>query len=110
MTRAIGRWQRPAACLRRTSPIPLTPRSARRWIGSSPPWRPSTRPPVVGRHIGCAAPAEEPMQPKLELLSSELTARILDEAFQLLTNPGIRVLSREGRELLAGAGAQVDAA
>ncbi len=50
------------------------------------------------------------MQPKLELLSSELTARILDEAFQLMTNPGIRVLSAQARELLAAGGAQVDAA
>ena len=50
------------------------------------------------------------MQPKLELLSSELTSRILDEAFQLLTNPGIRVLSAEARELLAASGAQVDGA
>ena len=48
------------------------------------------------------------MQPKLELLSSELTSRILDEAFQLLMDPGIRVLAAPARELLAGAGAQVD--
>ncbi len=48
------------------------------------------------------------MQPKLELLSSELTSRILDEAFQLLMNPGIRVLSAQGRHLLAMAGAKVD--
>ncbi|HEX8992527.1 MAG TPA: trimethylamine methyltransferase family protein [Anaerolineales bacterium] len=48
------------------------------------------------------------MQPKLELLSSDLTSRILDEAFQLMLNPGIRVLSVEARQLLAAAGAQVD--
>jgi trimethylamine---corrinoid protein Co-methyltransferase len=48
------------------------------------------------------------MQPKLELLSPELTARILDEAFQLAMNPGIRVLSKPARELLAAAGAQVN--
>jgi len=48
------------------------------------------------------------MQPKLELLSSELTSRILDEAFQLLVNPGIRVRSEGARELLMGAGAEVD--
>ncbi len=47
------------------------------------------------------------MQPKLELLSSELTSRILDEAFQLMLNPGIRVLSPQARRLLASAGAQV---
>ena len=50
------------------------------------------------------------MQPKLELLSSELTSRILDEAFQLLMNPGIRVLSAEARALLMEAGAEVDPA
>jgi trimethylamine--corrinoid protein Co-methyltransferase len=48
------------------------------------------------------------MQPKLELLSSELTSRILDEAFQLMMNPGIRVLSPQARAILASAGAQVD--
>jgi trimethylamine--corrinoid protein Co-methyltransferase len=48
------------------------------------------------------------MQPKLELLSIELTSRILDEAFQLLMNPGIRVLSAPARELLAGTGAEID--
>ena len=48
------------------------------------------------------------MQPKLELLSSELTSRILDEAFQLLVNPGIRVMSGPARNLLAAAGAEVD--
>ncbi len=48
------------------------------------------------------------MQPKIELLSSELTSRILDEAFQLLMKPGIRVLSAEARSLLSGAGAEVD--
>ncbi len=48
------------------------------------------------------------MQPKLELLSSELTSRILDEAFQLMMNPGIRVLSAQARELLIAAGAEVD--
>ena len=49
------------------------------------------------------------MQPKLELLSSELTSRILDEAFQLMMNPGIRVLSQQARDLLTAAGVQIDA-
>ncbi len=49
------------------------------------------------------------MQPKLELLSSELTSRILDEAFQFMMNPGIRVLSQQARELLASAGVEIDA-
>ncbi len=50
------------------------------------------------------------MQPKLELLSSELTSRILDEAFQLMMNPGIRVLSHQARDLLTSAGVEIDAA
>ncbi len=48
------------------------------------------------------------MQPKLELLSGELTSRIVDEAFQLMLNPGIRVLSADARGLLHAAGAEVD--
>jgi trimethylamine---corrinoid protein Co-methyltransferase len=48
------------------------------------------------------------MQPKIELLSSDLIVRILDEAFQLLMKPGIKVQSVEARQLLAAAGAQVD--
>ena len=46
------------------------------------------------------------MQPKLELLSNELVSRILDEAHQLLINPGIKVQSPEARELLLAAGAR----
>ena len=48
------------------------------------------------------------MQPKLELLSKELTNRILDEAFELLMNPGIKVQSLQARKLLAEGGAKVD--
>jgi trimethylamine---corrinoid protein Co-methyltransferase len=48
------------------------------------------------------------MGPKLQLLSQDLVDRILLEAFQLLLNPGIRVLSKEAADLLAGAGAIVD--
>ncbi len=48
------------------------------------------------------------MQPKLELLSKELTNRILGEAFELLMNPGIKVQSPQARKLLAEGGAQVD--
>lgn len=50
------------------------------------------------------------MQPKVELLSSELIGRILDEAFQLLRSPGVKVQAPEARRLLAEAGAQVDEA
>jgi trimethylamine--corrinoid protein Co-methyltransferase len=50
------------------------------------------------------------MRPKLELLPPELIARILDEAFQLMRVPGIKVQSDEARQLLASAGADVDEA
>lgn len=50
------------------------------------------------------------MQPNIELLSPQLVERVLDEAFQLLASPGIKVLSPEARNLLAGAGARVDEA
>jgi trimethylamine--corrinoid protein Co-methyltransferase len=48
------------------------------------------------------------MQPKLELLTPELVTRILDEAFQLMLQPGIKVQSAGARALLAEAGAKVD--
>lgn len=47
------------------------------------------------------------MQPKIELLSRELVGRILDEAFQLLQNPGVKVQSEGARYLLAEAGASL---
>lgn len=50
------------------------------------------------------------MQPKIELLSPELIGQILDEAFQLLMKPGIKVQSAEARRLLAEAGASIDEA
>ena len=48
------------------------------------------------------------MQPKIELLSQELIDRILDEAFQLMMKPGIKVQFAEARELLGSAGCEVD--
>lgn len=48
------------------------------------------------------------MQPKLELIPQETLQQIIDEAFQLLQNPGVKVQLPEARELLAAAGAQVD--
>lgn len=48
------------------------------------------------------------MQPKLSLLTEELIQRILDEAFQLMLKPGIKVQNADARDLLASAGAQVD--
>ncbi|MBN2386484.1 MAG: trimethylamine methyltransferase family protein [Anaerolineales bacterium] len=48
------------------------------------------------------------MQPRLELLTPDLIARILDEAFQLMRAPGIKVQSPEARSLLAAAGAKFE--
>jgi trimethylamine--corrinoid protein Co-methyltransferase len=48
------------------------------------------------------------MQPRLELLTPELIHQILDEAFELLEDPGVKVLSKAARELLAAGGARID--
>ena len=48
------------------------------------------------------------MRPKLTLLSDEIIARILEEAYELLLNPGIKVQNEEARDLLARAGATVN--
>jgi trimethylamine---corrinoid protein Co-methyltransferase len=48
------------------------------------------------------------MQPKIELLTPDILARILDEAFMLLQKPGIKVQSAVARELLTSAGANPD--
>jgi trimethylamine--corrinoid protein Co-methyltransferase len=48
------------------------------------------------------------MQPQLRILSNELIPQIIDEAFQLLMNPGIKVQLKEARDMLANAGAVVD--
>ncbi|OGO33138.1 MAG: hypothetical protein A2Z16_11415 [Chloroflexi bacterium RBG_16_54_18] len=48
------------------------------------------------------------MQPNLQLLTPELVSRILDEAFQLLIKPGIKVQSPTARQLLSQAGAKVN--
>ncbi|MBC8330970.1 MAG: trimethylamine methyltransferase family protein [Anaerolineae bacterium] len=48
------------------------------------------------------------MRPKVNFLSDKVVQQIIDEAFQLLMNPGIQIHNREGLELLAEAGAQVD--
>jgi trimethylamine--corrinoid protein Co-methyltransferase len=47
-------------------------------------------------------------QPNITLLSDELVKQILDEAFQLLITPGIKVQSAEARQLLGDAGAKID--
>ncbi len=48
------------------------------------------------------------MRPKLTLLSDEIIARILEEAYELLLKPGIKVQNQEARELLAKAGAKIN--
>ena len=47
------------------------------------------------------------MQPKLTLLSDEIIARILEEAYELLQCPAVKVQNPEARELLAEAGAKL---
>ncbi len=49
-------------------------------------------------------------QAGIELLSKELVGRVLDEAFQLMIKPGIKVQSAAARKLLKEAGAEIDAA
>ena len=48
------------------------------------------------------------MRPKLELLTPDLIARVLDEAFQLMRNPGIKIQSAAARELLIAEGAMAN--
>lgn len=48
------------------------------------------------------------MQPNITLLTDELVKKILDEAFQLLIVPGIKVQSPLARQLLQEAGAKID--
>jgi trimethylamine--corrinoid protein Co-methyltransferase len=47
-------------------------------------------------------------QPKIELLTSELVGQILDEAYQLIRDHGVKVQSPEARQLLGDAGAEVN--
>ena len=49
------------------------------------------------------------MQPTLKLLSPNLAMQIIEEAFQLLLDPGIKVDNREAQRLLQEAGARLDA-
>ncbi|UCF60639.1 MAG: trimethylamine methyltransferase family protein [Anaerolineaceae bacterium] len=48
------------------------------------------------------------MRPMLKLLDDELVRQIIDEAFGLLMDPGVRVHNDEALELLTEAGAEVD--
>ena len=47
------------------------------------------------------------MRPKIEIISKVTIESILDEAFQLINKPGIKVQSNIARKLLADAGARV---
>ncbi|MGD2105421.1 MAG: trimethylamine methyltransferase family protein [Anaerolineae bacterium] len=48
------------------------------------------------------------MRPRFRVLSDDLIERIIAEGFELLMDPGVRVHNREGLDLLADAGANVD--
>jgi len=48
------------------------------------------------------------MPPKIEFLSPELIQKVLEEAFYLLKNTGVKVQSPSARQLLAESGAMVD--
>jgi len=48
------------------------------------------------------------IRPKLEFLSPETVSRAIDEAYELLWDPGVRVHYDEALDLLADAGATVD--
>jgi trimethylamine--corrinoid protein Co-methyltransferase len=48
------------------------------------------------------------LQPNITLLSEKQVKRILDEAFQLMIDPGIKVQSHAARQLLEEAGAKLD--
>ncbi|MDP1546238.1 MAG: trimethylamine methyltransferase family protein [Anaerolineales bacterium] len=48
------------------------------------------------------------MRPKLTLLSDEIIARILAEAYELLLKPGIKVQNEEAREMLRREGVVID--
>ena len=50
------------------------------------------------------------MRPRFQILSHALLAQILDEAFQLLVDPGVRVHNAEALTLLGDAGAEIDRA
>jgi trimethylamine---corrinoid protein Co-methyltransferase len=48
------------------------------------------------------------LRPKLEFLTAETADRVIEEAYSLLLNPGVRVHYDQALELLAEAGAEVD--
>ena len=50
------------------------------------------------------------MQPRIGLLTTDLIERVLDEAYQLLEKPGVKIQSKAARQLLGDAGARIDEA
>lgn len=48
------------------------------------------------------------LRPKVELLEQATVERIINEAYELLMDPGVRIHSDEALELLADAGAEID--
>ncbi len=48
------------------------------------------------------------MRPRFRILSDDLIGQIIDEGFELLMDPGVRVHNNEALDLLADAGADVD--
>ena len=48
------------------------------------------------------------MQPAIQLLSPELVSQVLDEAYQLMQEPGIKVQHAQARQLLVEAGARAN--
>ena len=48
------------------------------------------------------------MQPSIAFLTDDLVNQILDEAFQLLLKPGVKVQSASARQLLSTAGVKID--
>ena len=48
------------------------------------------------------------MRPKLQILDDHVVSKVIDEGFQLLLDPGVRVHNQDALGLLAEAGAEVD--
>src|SRR5665811_760380 len=62
--------------------------------------------PVTGRGAGPAT-GRAGRRPTLDLLDAASIERILDEALEILRDPGVRVADAEARALLEGVGATV---
>jgi trimethylamine--corrinoid protein Co-methyltransferase len=51
---------------------------------------------------------EKPMRPHLQFLSRDTIERVIDEAYELLNEPGVRVHSKRALRLLAEHGVEID--